>query len=153
MDRAATAPASDGLHSGCTGDEARRPARSCRQREANPTRESPAGHRKDAGRVALAIWITPQGRWALRARFLCVSLRASHRDWHAGSNRRDIDGRPTEGHPAFSAHGRLRNTHTARSATLDHRRRLFGPETPLKMGRSEEHTSELQSLTKLVCRL
>src|SRR6266704_6853099 len=107
MDPAATAPASDGLHSGCTGDEAPRPTRSCRQREANPTRESPAGHHKDAGRVALAIWITPQERWALRARFLCVSLRASNSDWHAGSNRRYIAGCPTQAHPANSPHERV----------------------------------------------
>jgi len=51
IDPGATAPASDGLHSGCTGDEAPRPARSCRQREANPTRQSPSGRRQAAGRV------------------------------------------------------------------------------------------------------
>src|SRR6266550_5407764 len=134
IDPGVTAPASDGPHSGCTGDETPRAARSCRQREANPTRQSPSGRRQEAGRVALGIRITTQERWALRASFLIVSLRATNSDWHTASNRRYIAGRPRHAHPPFSAHGQVRDIRTARSPTLDHRRRLFGLKAALKMG-------------------
>src|SRR3989442_512709 len=134
IDPGSSATASERPHSGCTGDEAPRPARSRREREADSTRPRPSGCLKEAGGVALAGWITPQERWALRASLLSVSLRASNSDSRAVSNRRYIAGRPTHAHPPFSAHGQVRNIHTARSATLDHRHRLFVLQTPLKMG-------------------
>ena len=134
VDPGSAATASEGPHSGCTGDEAPRPARSRREREANSTRPSSPGCPEEAGRVALAGWITPQERWVLRATFLFVSLRASNSDWHAVSNRRYIADRATQAHRAFSAHGRVTDIGPARSATLDQRRRLFALKTPLKMG-------------------
>src|ERR1700674_3233369 len=52
IDPGAEITASERLPFGCTDDEASRPARSRRQRETYPARQSPPGCPKEAGRLA-----------------------------------------------------------------------------------------------------
>src|SRR5262245_65110528 len=93
---------------------------------------------------------------------LCVASSVNHHTRHSFPTRRSSDLRPGWAAPAPYRRRRCEARRHWRVARPDHRdRRWWPPEQTARAGRfaseqtvrSEEHTSELQSLRHLVCRL
>src|SRR5205085_4677918 len=85
--------------------------------------------------------------------YLFLSCHGAHRDLHSFPTRRSSDLGPTSRMAKRSRHLKKLPRRVGKSAAASRRTRRWSCRSRMRCGRSEEHTSELQSQSNLVCRL